>query len=201
MRRVKPLAGAVVLLGLARLTVADDRVELLGEIARLQRHVASLEEQLRRRDEALTSIGRDLRSIGDEVAALKEKVASPLSGPFLAGPPPSSDSVGIAKVAVFAPKVEVDASRRHDIVFLKVKRIEAGGIRAVGDTELGSDQTSVSLPLDQNGALYVVDWSTSEGHSYNLVLRDGASEQAAATVQVKPLQGQGRFILVGYRVE
>ena len=57
------------------------------------------------------------------------------------------------------------------------------------------------LPIDQNGALYLVEWSTTDGQSYNLVLRDGASGQPAATVPVKPLQSQGRFVFVGYRVE
>ena len=33
----------------------------------------------------------------------------------------------------------------------------------------------VDLPIDQSGALYLVEWSTSEGHVYNLVLRDGAT--------------------------
>jgi len=40
----------------------------------------------------------------------------------------------------------------------------------------------VDLPIDQSGALYLVEWSTSEGHVYNLVLRDGASGQLAASV-------------------
>jgi hypothetical protein len=59
----------------------------------------------------------------------------------------------------------------------------------------------VDLPIDQNGALYLVEWSTSEGHAYNLVLRDGASGQPAASVPVRERQSEGRFALVGYRVD
>ena len=133
-------------------------------------------------------------------------MTSPVAQPFLSGPPPSTDAVGVSKVAVFAPRVVVDSARQHDSVFLKVRRVEAGAIRAVADVELGSDQMQVDLPLDQNGALYIVDWQTSEGQTYSLLLRDGSagtdsSAQPAATVQVKPLQNQGRFLFVGYRVE
>ena len=85
-------------------------------------------------------------------------------------------------------------------MFLRVKRVEPGRLQPVGDAELGNDGVAV-LPIDQNGALYVVDWSTSEGHTYDLVLRDGASGQPAATVQVRPLQSQGRFVFVGYRFD
>jgi hypothetical protein len=66
---------------------------------------------------------------------------------------------------------------------------------------LPPDAVFADLPIDQNGALYLVEWSTTDGQSYNLVLRDGASGQPAATVPVKPLQNQGRFVFVGYRVE
>ena len=78
---------------------------------------------------------------------------------------------------------------------------EPGAVRTLGEVELVPEATSVDLPLDQNGALYLVEWSTSDGHAYNLVLRDGASGQPAATVPVRPLQSQGRFVFVGYRVE
>jgi hypothetical protein len=71
----------------------------------------------------------------------------------------------------------------------------------VAEVELTSDAPSVDLPLDQNGALYLVEWLTAEGQTYNLVLRDGASGQPAASAPVKALQAQGRFVFVGYRVE
>jgi hypothetical protein len=82
-----------------------------------------------------------------------------------------------------------------------VKRIEAGAIHKIAEVELQSDASGVELPLDQNGALYLVEWVTTEGQSYNLVLKDGASGQPAASAPVKALQAQGRFVFVGYRVE
>ena len=47
----------------------------------------------------------------------------------------------------------------------------------------------------------MVDWPTSEGYNYSLILRDGASHHSAATVMVKQLQNEGHFILVGYRID
>jgi hypothetical protein len=107
----------------------------------------------------------------------------------------------VARTAVFAPRVEVESFLRHDSVYLKLRRVEAGLVRTVGELEITPDAPGVDLPLDQSGALYLVEWSTSEGHVYNLVLRDGASGQPAASVPVKEKQSEGRFVLVGYRVE
>jgi hypothetical protein len=149
----------------------------------------------------LDALSRDLRAVGSEVAAMKDRGGATTAGPFLAAPPPASDTVGVAKTAVFAPRVEAEATRRRDVVVLKVRRIEAGEVRPVASLELGTDQVAADLPIDQSGALYVVDWATSEGHSYNLVLKDGATGLPAATAQVKPLQNEGRFLFVGYRVE
>lgn len=174
---------------------------LASEVAQLRSQVAGLEQQLRQRDEKVLEMGRDLRALREEMKGWTRDRPAALSAPFLSAPPPSSDTVGVAKVAVFAPRVEVDSLRRHDIVFLKVRRVEAEGLRAVAEVELGQDVTTVDLPVDQNGALYLVDWSTSEGHSYSLTLKDGASGLPVATVQVKQLQSQGRFIFVGYGVE
>lgn len=176
--------------------------DLVAEIGRLRGQVAFLETQLHKKDEALDALRKDIHALGDEVGGLREKLSPPpLAGPFLAAPPPSSDAVGVAKVAVFDPRVEVDATRRHDAVSFRVRRIEAGALKPVGDVDLGSDQDGIDLPLDQNGALYVVDWSTSEGSTFALVLKDGASRLPVATVQVKQYQKEGRFILVGYRLE
>ena len=98
-------------------------------------------------------------------------------------------------------RLEAEAQRRRDIVFLKVRRVEAGAVRLVAEVELSADQPYVDLPIDQSGALYIVEWSTSDGNAYALQLKDGTSTQVVATVQVKQLQSQGRFIFVGYRVE
>jgi hypothetical protein len=144
-------------------------------------------------------VARTLAAMSAEVTEVRERLVAP-AAVFMAAPPPSSDTVGVAKTVVFAPRLEVDSGRRRDIVFLRIKRVEPGRLHPVGDAELGNDGIAV-LPLDQNGALYVVEWSTSEGHTYDLVLRDGASGQPAATVQVRPLQSQGRFVFVGYRLD
>lgn len=178
-----------------------DASAALAEIRGLQAQVAALHHELRQRGEAVDSLRKDMGALGDEVGALKDRVTPSVAGPFLSGPPPSSDSVGVAKVAVFAPRLEIDAARRHDLLQVRVRRMEPGAVRLLGDLDFTSDQIGVDLPLDQNGALYVVEWSTSEGHTYTLSLRDGASGQTAAVVQVKPLQAKGRFIFVGYRVE
>ena len=197
--------GSHWLVALAALSASSgatqEGADLVAEIGRLRGQVAYLEMQLRQRDDAIDGVRKDMRALSEEVGGLNDRIASPLSGPFLAGPPPSSDSVGVAKVAVFAPRIEVDSPRRHDLVSLKIKRIEPGGARVVEETELGTDQLGVDVPIDQNGALYVIDWSTAEGLSYSLQLKDGASGLTAATAQVKPLQNEGRFILVGYRID
>jgi hypothetical protein len=179
---------------------ADEVAELRGEVGALRTEVARLAFLLQRRDDAIAGMTKELAALREELAAWRER-GTPLALPFLSGPPLSSDAVGVARVAVFAPRVQVDASSRHDLVALRVRRVEAAGLRPVAETELGSDAVSAELPLDQNGGLYVVDWSTSEGHNFDLVLRDGASGQAAATVHVKPLQRDGRFLFVGYRID
>ncbi len=211
LRRVAALALAALLApalarGQAARNGGNDTGEMLAQIQDLRRQVAGLHQTLRQRDEWFDALKKDLGAVGDDVASLKDRVVPPVALPFLSGPPPSSDTVGVAKVAVFAPRIAVDSSRRHDIVFLRVKRVEAGAVKPVAELELGGDQLQIDLPLDQNGALYIVDWQTSEGQTYTLLLRDGSGgpeslAQPAASVQVKPLQSQGRFIFVGYRVD
>jgi hypothetical protein len=174
---------------------------LVGEVRLLQAQVAALRVELARREEGLQELKQDMGGVKDELRGMRDRPAQPLAIPFLSGPPTSSDAVGVAKVVVFAPRVEVESLRRHDVVFLKVRRLEAASARSVSEAELLPDQDAVALPLDQSGALYAVDWSTSEGHSYSLILRDGATGLPAVTVQVKPLQSQGRFLFVGYRLD
>lgn len=193
---------ALLALPLALLPAQASRPELAGEIGLLRLQVASLELALRQRDERLEALGREIRALSEELGGVRERGTSPLATAFLAGPPPSSDTAGVAPFAVFAPRVEVvQAARRHDTVFLKLRRLEPGGARNLGELQLEPDGGALELPLDQSGALYLVDWSTSEGHEHGLVLRDGATAQAAASVQVRPLQNQGRFIFVGFRLE
>jgi hypothetical protein len=173
---------------------------LQSELRRLQGSVASLEAQMRQRDDVLEGMKSDLQAVGAGVTDLRSRPAIPPSAPFAAAPPASSDAVGVAKTVVFAPRVVADTAKNHDAVTLKIRRLEASGARLIAEKELASED-GVELPVDLNGALYVVDWSTTEGQSYNLLLRDGTSGLTTATVQVKLQQSQGKFIYVGYRAE
>jgi hypothetical protein len=190
---IAPLVFAALLLPQS----ADDG--LRAENDRLRSRLSQLEKRLDDRDDAMADVGRRLSAMAADVTEVRERLVAPATV-FMAGPPPSSDAVGVAKTVVFAPRLEVDSGRRRDIVFLRVKRVEPGRLQPVAELELGNDGVA-ALPLDQNGALYVVEWSTSEGHTYDLMLRDGASGQAVATVQVRPQLFQGRFVFVGYRFE
>jgi hypothetical protein len=172
---------------------------LLAELAHVQSKVTALETMVRQRDEALDAMKGDLKLVEAGVTELRSRSAIVPSVPFTAAPPLSSDAVGVAKTVVFAPRIEVDTLKRRDIVNLKVRRVEAGGAHLIGEKELGEE--GVDLPVDQNGALYIVEWSTTEGQTYNLLLRDGASGQTAATAQVRIQQTQGKFLFVGYRLE
>jgi hypothetical protein len=173
---------------------------LRAEVERLQGTVKSLETKARERDDALEALKADLKAVEGGVTELRSRPVTPPSGPFMAAPPPSSDAVGVAKTVVFAPRIEVDTLKRRDLVILKVRRVEASGVQLIGEKELASEE-GVDLPIDQNGALYIVEWSTTEGQAYNLLLRDGTSGQTAATAQVRLQQTQGKFIFVGYRAE
>jgi hypothetical protein len=174
---------------------------MIGEVRQLRAEVSTLRLEVFQRTDALLAMKGDLGALRDEVRSSRERAATSVAAPFLAGPPVPSDLLGVAKTAVFAPRVEADSTRRRDTVTLRVKRIEAGAIIKVAEVELQSDAPSVDLPLDQNGALYLVEWVTTEGQIYNLILKDGASGQPAASAPVKALQFQGRFVFVGYRVE
>jgi hypothetical protein len=171
------------------------------EVGRLRAQVVAVEGLVRLREEQLGVLVREVRQMGQDVKALKAPQPQPIAGPFLAGPPQSSDTAGVSKVAVFAPRLEVESTRRHDTVFLKLRRIESEGVQLLGEAEIGQDATGTDLSLDKSGAVYVLEWATSDGHSYNLLLKDGASGQTAASVSVKPLQAQGRFLFVGYKLE
>jgi hypothetical protein len=191
-----PLVSLTLLL----LAAPQETDALRSEVARLERQLALLHGALRERDALLGTVREELAATREDLRELKDR-PQPVAAPFLAAPPPGSDRLGVARTAVFAPRVEVESFLRHDTVTLKVRRVEAGAVRTVADVELTPDVSGVDLPIDQSGALYVVEWSTSEGHAYNLVLRDGASGQPAASVPVKEKQDEGRFVLVGYRLE
>jgi hypothetical protein len=190
------LALALLLL----LPPAQDADALRSEVVRLQTELALLRDSQKVRDALLEKVGQELVGVREDVRELRDR-PQPVAAPFLAAPPPGSDRLGVAKGAVFAPRVEVDSFLRHDTVLLKLRRVEAAAVRTVAEVELTPDANGVDLPIDQSGALYLVEWATSEGHLYNLVLRDGASGQPVASVPVKEKQNEGRFVLVGYRVE
>jgi len=178
---------------------SDDVAALQAELDRLRSKVAAMESTARQRDEALDAVKENLKAVEAGVTELRSRPVLPPSAPFAAAPPPSSDAVGVAKTVVFAPRIEVDSLKRRDLVMLKVRRLEPSGTKLIAEKELGEE--AVELPIDLNGALYIVEWSTTEGQNYNLLLRDGTSGLTAATAQVRVQQSQGRFIFVGYRVE
>jgi hypothetical protein len=182
------------------LAPAQEPDALRSEVNRLQGEVRLLNDALHERDRLLGTVREELAGVREDLHELRDR-PQPVAAPFLASPPPGSDKLGVAKGAVLAPRVEVESFLRHDTVVLKLRRVEAGAVRTVAELELTPDASGVDLPLDQSGALYLVEWSTSEGHVYNLVLRDGASGQPVASVPVKEKQSEGRFVLVGYRVD
>jgi hypothetical protein len=167
--------------------------ESTADIDRLRAEVGKLEGSIH-------EMGADLKK---EMAYVRDRLSLMIATTFLQSPPTASDVVGVARAAVFNPQIEADISRHRDVLSLRVRRVDATGMRPVpgGDLDVGSGQMMVRLPVDQNGALYVVDWSTGEGDNYTVQLRDGATEQPVATVQVKPLQNRGRFLYVGYRLD
>jgi hypothetical protein len=169
------------------------------EAVSLRGRVVELERKLRERDRVLDELTRDLKVARLDLLALGERLSAALpAAPFAAAPPAGSDAIGVARTVVFAPRLEVDLNRRRDLVRLRVRRVEPSGLVAVGEAELGPDGFA-DLPVDRNGALYAVDWSTSDGHAFAVTLRDGLTGLPAATVQVRPLQSEGRFLFVGYR--
>jgi len=179
---------------------AQEPEALRSEVTRLESEVALLRGSLRERDQLLGTVREELAGVREDLRELRDR-PQPVAAPFLAAPPAGSDKLGVAKAAVLAPRIEVESFLRHDTVVLRLRRVEATAVRNVAELELTPDASGVDLPIDHSGALYLVEWSTSEGHVYNLVLRDGASGQPAASVPVKEKQNEGRFVLVGYRVD
>lgn len=176
---------------------------LAREVSGLRLEVVALELALKKRDDLFEDYQRGVKS---DMGVLKERVTTLAGQPvlataFLTSPPPSSDSLGVAKTPVFSPRLTVDSIRRHDTLFLKLRRIEPATVKLVAELELSASEPTLELPVDQNGALYVLEWTTTEGFNYTLALRDGASDQTAASVQVRPLLNQGRFLYVASRLE
>jgi len=187
-------------LALLLLSPPQEADALRSEVARLEGEITRLQGSLRERDALLGTVREELAGAREDLREIRDR-PQPVAAPFLASPPPGSDKLGVARAAVLAPRVEVESFLRHDTVVLKLRRVEALAVRTVAEVELTPDASGVDLPIDQSGALYVVEWATSEGHVYNLVLRDGASGQPAASCPVKEKQSEGRFVLVGYRVD
>ena len=176
--RGMPFLALLLLAGAVPGETQSDR----AEVDRLEREVARLESAVRERDEILGDVREQIVAVREDVRRLREHPPRDLAAAFLSSPANGSDRLGVARAAVFAPRVEVDSSVRHDTVYLTVKRVEPTAVTVVAEVELTADLDGIDLPLDDSGALYVVDWETSEGHVYKLVLRDGASDQPAASV-------------------
>ncbi len=194
------LAFALVALAAAQQVPSSEGeipARVLADVRGLRLQVAALEVQLKVAAERLDQLRDDGAELRTGLAEIKAKIQDPTAIPFMSAPPESSATVGVAKTVVFAPRIEADPVRRRDSVNMTVRRVESSGSRPVGEAVL-SGETSVPLPLDRNGALYVVEWSTVDGQTFDLLLRDGVTGQVAATVQVRPLQSQGRFLFVGY---
>ncbi len=176
---------------------SEEVARLAGEVRGLRQQVALLEKQLRDGLGQIDELSKNVDSVRSSLTELGRSLSDAGAAPFTAAPPPTSATAGVAKTVVFSPRVEADPVRRRDVVNLVVQRLDGGRFRPVGDASLASE-TAVTLPLDRSGALYLVAWSTPDGQTFDLVLRDGLTGQVAATVQVRPLQSQGHFIFVGY---
>jgi hypothetical protein len=191
---IMPVLGLLPWLLLAPPQSRDEKEDMSG----LRSQVRDLENRFRSNQDTLRS---GLELIAAQLQELRKDASAP-ANTFLTSPPPGSGSVGVAKVPVFGPRIAVEsASQRHDLVTLLIQRVEVSGNRRIATAFLGSDTESVELPIDQSAALYIVDWSTADGLTYNLILKDGATEQVATTAQVKPMQFEGRFIFVGFRLD
>jgi hypothetical protein len=194
------MAVLALMLLLGQTPVPQEDTALRAEVVQLRSELALMQAALKQRDALLGTVRDELTGARGDLLELKQR-PQPLAAPFLAAPPVGSDRLGVARTAVFAPRVDVESFLRHDSVYLKLRRVEAQAVRTVAEVEITPDAPGVDLPLDMSGALYLVEWSTSEGHTYDLVLRDGASGQPAASVPVKERQSEGRFAFVGYRVD
>jgi hypothetical protein len=187
--------------GAGLLGAEDDCSSVRSDVSRLEGEVRSLRDKIGEKEGVIRTMTDEAQATSREVAELRGRLETLVAGPFLASPPPGSDTAGVAKHAVFAPQIDVDLAQRHDLFSFVLRRIGPIDVSTLASFDLVSDQDKVAVPIDRNGALYVLDWVTSEGYNSTLVLRDGATGQAAATVQIRPQQRSGRFIFVGYNVE
>jgi hypothetical protein len=176
----------------------DSGERALRAIGRLEARLVWLEgAQAESREERSTL----LRELRDLRVLLEARTGPGPAAAFVVAPPASSDAVAAARSVVFAPKIEVLAARRHDTVFLKLRRIEQEGVLPLGEFELAQTESRIDVPIDRSGGLYVLDWATAEGYAFQLELKDGASGRTAALVEVKPEEAKGRFLFVGLKLE
>jgi len=193
MRTIRASRVAAMVLMLATPAMAaSSEGDPTAEIERLRGEITKMKG-------SIAEMGADLKR---ELAFVRDRLSLVIATTFLQSPPASSDVVGVARVAVFGPRIQVETVQHRDVLVLRVKRADASGLRPVGpDIEMAGGQTTAVLPVDQNGALYIVEWSTAEGYNYAVHLKDGATEAPAASVQVRSLQNRGRFLYVGYKLE
>lgn len=200
------LAGLLTLCPASLAQQVGPRVESGDDLRRLRGELHTLSAALEQRDKTLSAMQAELAKAGADLAAmranLRELAALPVTAnAFLVSPPQGADALGVAKAMLFEPRLQLESARRHDTLFVKLRRIEPDTIVLLADLELGASDSLLTLPIDRNGALYAVEWSTEEGFTFTLSLQDGASEQTAASVQVRPLLNRGRFLFVGARLE
>ena len=190
-------------LALVVLLAAEERAghaAVLAEMREMRQQIALLEIALRERARVLDLMAGQVRAVQSDVADIKGgRCRRPARS--WAGRRPRRTRSGSRRRSCSRRALEADNTRRRDLVKIRVRRLEASGSRPVGgEVELGADGF-VDLPIDQNGGLYVADWSTTDGQTFTLILRDGATGQEAASAKITTLQSQGSFLFVGYRLD
>src|SRR5512143_893660 len=85
----------------------DDAVALRSQMRRLENENQRLAGAVREREGLLEEVREQLGGVREDVKELKER-PQPVAAPFLAAPPTGSDRLGVARTAVFAPRIDVD---------------------------------------------------------------------------------------------
>ena len=82
----------------------EDRLIVVGEnAAKLLEDHNELRDRLETVDASIKNMNKEL---GRELSYMRERFSLVIAAAFLASPPPSSDMVGVARVPVFAPRIE-----------------------------------------------------------------------------------------------
>ena len=138
---------------------------MIGELRALRAEVSTIRIEVFQSTDAFLAMKDDLGALREEVRSSRERGPLPRSPPrSWPVPPVPSDLLGVAKTAVFAPRVEVGlhAPPRHRDPPGEAHRRRARSTRWRRWSS-PSDAAGVDLPLDQNGALYLVEWLDRRG--------------------------------------